>query len=206
MKNLKMGRGPAAWAALVFLFVLLFSGPALGVTEGGHGGEGGHGQAAGAGWKSTDTYRVLNFLVLAGALFFAVRKPAKQALAGRVEDIRKELASLEDKKKAAEAELAAFGERLGKMDAEAKAIVDDYVALGKAAKARILAEAEKAADRLRDQARRHMEHELSEARRALKEEILNRAMALSEERIRTGINEEDQNRLVGEYLEKVVAQ
>ncbi|MBU2490450.1 MAG: ATP synthase F0 subunit B [Proteobacteria bacterium] len=202
MKNRNpRGRRLLAVTALIFVSFLLLAPPVMASSEGGHGEA-----APSAGWRATDTYRVLNFLVLAGVLFFAVRKPAKAALAGRIEDIKKELADLEERKQAAQAEMKAYEERLSKMDAEARTIVEDYVAQGEAAKARILDEAGKAAERLKEQAKRHMDHEFDEARRALKEEILNRAVALSEEKIRTGINDEDQNRLVGEYLEKVVAQ
>ncbi|MDP3283103.1 MAG: hypothetical protein Q8M56_01575, partial [Desulfobacterales bacterium] len=39
------------------------------------GGEGGHGEGVPKGWVATDTYRVMNFVVLAAGLFFLLRKP-----------------------------------------------------------------------------------------------------------------------------------
>ncbi|MBW1988428.1 MAG: ATP synthase F0 subunit B [Deltaproteobacteria bacterium] len=209
------GRGLWVLAVLVFTGLLLFSGPVLAVSEQGHGAgeeaaaeegghDGGHGEGS-AGWRKTDTYRVLNFLVLAGALVFVARKPAKAALSGRIEDIKKELSDLEEKKAQTEAEIQLAEKRLASMDEEAKKILEDYEKQGLAAKERILAEAEKAAERLKEQAARHLENEFKEARRALKEEIVNRAVALSEERIKSSISSEDQGRLVNEYLEKVVA-
>jgi len=39
----------------------------------------------------TDTFRVMNFTVLAVALFFVLRKPLSQALNGRIKGIKDEL-------------------------------------------------------------------------------------------------------------------
>ena len=58
-------------------------------------GEGSHGSAAVKGWADTDTYRVFNFAVLAIALFMVLRKPASNALNGRIERIKEQLSDLE---------------------------------------------------------------------------------------------------------------
>jgi hypothetical protein len=94
--------------ALAALLTLGFGGPALGAADGGHG-EGDHGGGA-KGWVATDTYRVMNFGVLAIALFFLLRKPVSKALNARIEGIKEELADLEGRKQKAEKELPTTSE------------------------------------------------------------------------------------------------
>jgi F-type H+-transporting ATPase subunit b len=84
--------------------------------------------------------------------------------------------------------------------------LDDFVRQGEAARDKILAEAARAADRLQEQAQRHMTHELKQAQDRLKEQMLAKAVAMGEKLIKDNINEADQQRLVDEYLDKVVAQ
>ncbi|WP_051327507.1 ATP synthase F0 subunit B [Desulfatibacillum aliphaticivorans] len=171
-----------------------------------HGGEGGHGASDWKTWKDIDYQKVLNFAILFGFLFWVVRKPAGAALTGRIEDIQKELDDLEARRKAASEEVAAINARLQNLEGEAQKIVDDYVAQGEVAREKILAEARKAADRLTDQAQRHMEHEVADAKKRLRTEILEKAIAMGEQLIAKNITEQDQDRLVGEYLDKVVTQ
>ncbi|MEW5736546.1 MAG: hypothetical protein AB1921_17000 [Thermodesulfobacteriota bacterium] len=172
--------------------------------EGGHGG--GHGAAHGGGWTKTDTYRVMNFAILAAALIYCMRRFGAPAMNSRIASLEKELNDLNERKQAAEAELAAHTQRLDSLASEAEKIVADYVAQGKAAREKIMAEAETAADRLREQARRHLEHELADAKDRLRAEIMKEAVAVGEGLIKKNINAQDQDRLVTEYLDKVVSQ
>jgi F-type H+-transporting ATPase subunit b len=189
---------------MLILVILLFLGTAGTVfasSGGGHGEEG----AAPKGWVATDTYRVMNFVVLAVALFFVLKKPVSQALSGRISGIKTELEELEAKKKEAEKQLAEYNEKLSKLDGEAEAIIQEYVRQGEEAKARILKEAESAAEKLEEQAQRHIDHEFKQAKKALQTEIVQKALSKAEEIIKAKITDEDQDRLVDEYLEKVVA-
>lgn len=189
--------------ALAVLLTLGFGGPALGATDGGHG-EGDHGGAA-KGWVATDTYRVMNFGVLAIALFFLLRKPVSKALNARIEGIKEELADLENRKQKAEKELAEYEQKLSSMDQEAQKIIAEYERQGEEARKRILAEAEQAADKLQQQAQRNIAFEYKQAKARLQEEVLDEALSKAEALIRSSMTGEDQERLVDEYLEKVVA-
>ena len=164
-----------------------------------------HGEAHGKGWVATDTYRVMNFAVLAIGLFILLRKPVAQALNSRIDGIKDQLEELESKKKAAEAELAKYEDKLSKLESEADTIIEDYKRQGEEAKARILKEAESAADKLEEQAKRNIEHEFEQAKNKLKAEVLEQAMEKAEEMIKSRISPDDQERLVDEYLDKVVA-
>lgn len=166
---------------------------------------GDHGAAAPKGWVATDTYKVMNFAVLAIALFFIARKPVAAFFSSRVQDIREELADLEKQKKEAQERLDGYADRLAKLEKESSAIVDEYVKQGEAAKKRILAEAQAQAEKLEDTAKRNIEQEFKSARLKLQQEIADKALVKAEALVKEAITAQDQDRLVDEYLNKVVA-
>ncbi len=170
----------------------------------GSGGEGGHGGGT-KGWVNTDTYRVMNFAVLAAALFFLLRKPMSQALDARIKGIREQLSDLEARKKESEKELAVYNEKLLLLDREAETIVAGYIRQGNDARERVLREAESAAQKLEEQALRNIEQEFKRARLQLQEDITEKALQKAEALIKNKITTDDQDRLIDEYLEKVVA-
>ena len=162
--------------------------------------------ASGKGWVTTDTARVMNFVVLVVLLFLALRKPVSQALSGRITGIQEELDELEAKKAAAEKKLAEYDTQIASLEGEAEKIVAEYIKQGEEAKKRILEESQKAADKLEEQARKNIEHEFQSVKNKLQGDILEKALVKAEELVKGKITEDDQNRLVDEYLEKVVAQ
>lgn len=163
---------------------------------------GGHGTK---GWVATDTYRVMNFAVLAIALVILLKKPLSQALSGRIKGIQAQLEDLEAKKLEAEKVLSEYNAKISRLSQEADAIVADYIRQGNEAKARILKEAESSAFKLEEQARRNIENEFELAKQKLQQDIFEKAMVKAEEIIKKNITAADQNRLVDEYLDKVVA-
>lgn len=184
---------------VVMVLILSFSGIAIGSSEEGQG------ETEAKGWNATDTYRVMNFVVLALALFFLLRKPASQALGARIKGIKGQLEELEERKKDAEKELAEYNEKLSLLDQEAGKIVQSYIKQGNEAKARILKEAKSAAQKLEEQAKRNIEHEFKRAKFELQEDILEKSLLKAEEIIKNKITVEDQKKQIDEYLEKVVA-
>ena len=163
------------------------------------------GDSGAKGWVKTDWFRVMNFVVLAGVLVFILRKPVSQALSSRIKDIQEQLESLEAQRAAAEKQLAQYNEKLSQIESEAAKIVDAYIKQGNVAKAKILKEAEQTAEKLRAQARRNIEHEFEQAKLNLQKEIFETSLAKAEEIIKSKISDEDQDKIVDAYLEKVVA-
>jgi F-type H+-transporting ATPase subunit b len=157
------------------------------------------------GWGKLDWFRLMNFAVLAAALFFLLRKPISQALSARIKNIQEQLASLEAQKAEAEKQLAKYNDKLSKLESEAQKIVESYIKQGKEAKARILKEAEAAAEKLQAQARRNIENEFGKARQELQREVLEKSLARAEQTLKKEITTRDQDKLVDEYLKKVVA-
>lgn len=190
-------------AAGILLMLFLISAPVIGwaASESGHGAE-----AAAKGWVLTDTYRVMNFAVLAAVLFFLLRKPVSQVLKNRIKGIQDQLKDLEVRKKKAEKVLAEYEERLAQLDREAEKIVAEYVRQGEEARGRIIREAQAAADKIEQQARRNIAHEFRIAKLKLQGEVLEKALRKAEEKIKGRITSADQKKLVDEYIQKVVVQ
>ena len=156
-------------------------------------------------WKLTDWYKVLNFSILAIAVFLVARKPVSNFLNGRIQGIKEQLSELEASKKEAEKKLARYNEKFNRLEQETEKLIADYVKQGNEAKERIIKEAGAAADKLEDQAKKNIENEFKKAKEKLQAEILEQALAKAEEIIKNKITNQDQDRLVDEYLEKVVA-
>ena len=196
-------KAPVAVIGILLLVLMFTAGFVYAASGGGHSS----GEGSGAkGWAKTDWFRVLNFVVLAGILFFVLRKPIAEALSSRIEGIKAQLADLEAQKEDAEKKLAAYNEKLSRLEKEAEKIVSDYIQQGNEAKARIIQEAEAAAEKLQAQARRNIEHEFELAKQQLQQEVLEKSLVKAEEIIKGKITEKDQDRLVDEYLAKVVSE
>ncbi len=181
------------------LFVLLLLSMGVVNALGASGGEGGA-----KGWVATDTWRVMNFVVLLVALIFVLRKPISQALSSRIKNIREQLESLEAQKAEAEKQLAQYNEKLSQLENEAEKIVEGYIKQGNEAKAKILKEAEATAEKLQVQARRNIEHEFGKARQELQRQVVEKSLVKAEETLKKAITAQDQDNLVDEYLDKVV--
>jgi F-type H+-transporting ATPase subunit b len=196
-------QGAKRFAAAIFILVLVFTVMSISaVMASSEGGEGGGGTK---GWVSTDTFRVLNFVVLAVALVFILRKPLSQALSSRIKGIKEQLEDLEARKAEAEKKLAEYKAKLAQLEGEAEKIIDEYVKQGQEAKSRILKEAEASAEKLKAQAHRNIEHEFEQAKLKLQEDIFVSSLQKAEQIIRNKITADDQDRIVDEYLKKVVA-
>ena len=188
----------AGMMVVVAVLLLFFSGVAFGSSGSGEGKKP-------KGWAATDTYRVINFSVLVGGLFFLLRKPVSQVLNNRIKGIKDELGELETKKNEAEKRLSEYSERLSLLDVEAEKIMAGYIKQGEETRTRLIEEAKSTVKKLEAQAGRNIEHEFRQAKLKLQEGIFKKAIAKSEEIIKGEITSEDHERLIDEYLKKVVA-
>jgi F-type H+-transporting ATPase subunit b len=194
-KHLMIKKGSILLVIMTMLF-LCFTGISAAASE--------H-EAESKGWAATDTYKVMNFGVLAIGLFLLLKKPVSQALNSRIKGIKDQLDELEEKKMAAEKQLAQYNEKFSNLEQEAEKLIEDYIRQGNEAKARIIEEAKQAAEKLEEQARRNIEHEFKRAKLELQQEVVEKALKKSEEIIKSKITDKDQEKLVDEYLDKVVA-
>jgi F-type H+-transporting ATPase subunit b len=200
ISGLKRRSGPQRVRVILFAVLVIFVLFSMATAMAASGEEGGA-----KGWVATDTYRVMNFVVLLAILVFILRKPISQALSSRIKSIREQLESLEAQKVEAEKQLAQYNEKLSLLESEAEKIVEGYIKQGNEAKAKILKEAEATAEKLQEQARRNIEHEFGKARQQLQREVVEKSLVKAEETLKKAITAKDQDKLVDEYLDKVVA-
>ena len=151
-------------------------------------------------------WRSVNFLVFAGLLFYILTKkfPVKDIFAKRSQEIAQSLEDLETQKAAAEKALADAEARLAKVAAEREQLLKQFVAEGEVEKAKIIEKAEMVAARIKDMAALSIAQETKKAAQQLKKEVAEQATQLAEELIKKKITPADQNKLVEEYLQKVV--
>ncbi len=149
-------------------------------------------------------WRTTNFIVLAGVLFYVLRKPLSQGLNNRRQNIAQTLSDLEEKKAQAEAGFKELEAKLADMEAERDRIMADYIRSGEDEKNKIIAGAQDMADRIKKQAEVTIQQEISKAKEELTREIAEMSASMAEDLVRKNINDQDQQRLVEEYLNKVV--
>jgi F-type H+-transporting ATPase subunit b len=202
-RYVEMLRKPAVMTGIQIILLVLLAGLGFANEAGEHGGgHGGHGGAAQ--WKDF-MWRCIDFAALVLIMVWAVKKAdMKKALADRQAGIDKALREAEEVKGAAEKKFAEYNARLAQANKEVeelqKVIREDALA----EKARIVAEAKVAAERIKDQAKVMADQEIVRARTELREEAAHLSVQLAEQTLKGAMGPSDQDRLVGEYLTKVV--
>ncbi|MEW6264445.1 MAG: F0F1 ATP synthase subunit B [Thermodesulfobacteriota bacterium] len=165
--------------------------------------------ASGGGGVSTQKFwdfvwRAWNFLVLFIALFLLLRKPAAKFFAGRRANIAETLSDLERKKAQAEDRYREMEAKLADLAGEREKILAEYVKAGEEERDRIIAHAREMAERIKKQAEVTIAQEINSAKAALRKEVAASAAALAEDLIKQKMTDQDQDRLVEEYISKVV--
>jgi F-type H+-transporting ATPase subunit b len=150
-------------------------------------------------------WRVLDFAVLVAIAVWALKKAnVKGSLADRRAGIDKALKDAEAAREAAERK---YSEYSAKLAAAGKEIDEIHAAIrreGELEKERIIAEAKASGEKIREQATRTAAQEVLKARAELRAEAARLAVQLAEQTLREKIGRNDQDRLVGDYLTKVV--
>jgi F-type H+-transporting ATPase subunit b len=150
-------------------------------------------------WK-----RVLNFAIMAGVLIFLFKKfNLKGFFIKRTEKIAHTLNELETKKKEAEQTYQEYREKLAQLDKETDRILQEYIEQGEREKARIIANAEKAAAEIQQQTDMAIEQEIKSAKEDLKREIAELSVAAAETLLKERIGNKDQKKLVDDFMTKV---
>ena len=175
------------------VYCLLFiASPVLAAEEGGHGGESGM------------VWRIVNFAILALALFLMLRYlKVKDFFADRKKSIRTELEEAKKAKEEAEKKVKEFELKFSFLGKRIEEIYQEIREEGEIEKKRIIEEAVKISDRIQEQARLAAEQEIKKAMEEIKGEIAKVAVEMAEEILRGELSAADHERLIKEYLEKV---
>ncbi len=168
------------------------------------GGEHGHAADSLSPAKLKDLlWRTLNFAALLFILIKFLAKPIANALGARRRGIKEKFEDLEARKAEADSAYRIYEDKLSKIEQEVNKIIENAIAQGEAEKQRIIDEATQAAENIKRQAEMAVQHNLAEAQRLLREEIADQAVIMAEELIKKNMREDDQVKLINDYLEKV---
>jgi F-type H+-transporting ATPase subunit b len=201
MKGVRLLKTRWLMALLTGVAWVILAGVAV-ASEAAHGGHGG----VDPGKIKDLMWRTVNFVVFAGILGYLLIKkfPVKDFFAKRSQEIAQALSELEAQKAAAAQALQEAEARLALVAAERDQIIQQFVEEGQLEKAKIIQKGEMVATRIKDMAALSIAQETKKAAQELKQEVASQATQLAEELIKKKITPADQQRLVDEYLEKVV--
>jgi F-type H+-transporting ATPase subunit b len=194
------------WIRPVFtasaILLLLAGLAAIGFAS--EGAEGSHNSHAALQMKDL-AWRTLNFALLAALVIWIIKKfKVGQLLADRRAGIEKALQEAVKAREAAEKKYAEYSDKLSRATKEIDEIYASIKKEGELEKERIIAEAKASAEKIKQQAEQTAAREVLKARAELQAEAARLAVQLAEQTLREKVGKDDQNRLVGEYLTKVV--
>ncbi len=156
-----------------------------------HAEEGGH---------VIDIWKVLNFLLLAGGLYYVWKKFLSKAIEKKQSDIRDAITEASRAKEEAEQAALKYRQDLDALESKLASIIEGLRAEGEAEKARIMEEATQAAERIRRQARITADQEIKKAKIEIREEVADLAVKLAAELLEKELGPEDQQRLIRNYI------
>lgn len=147
--------------------------------------------------------RLFNFAILAGVLVYFLRRPIQDYLQTRSGQIRHDLVTAAEMRRAATDQLDQIQRRMAALPAELEALKTRGAEDIAAEKARIAETAKTERERLLDQTRREIQMRLRVARRELTELAAQLSVQVAEQRIKRNITPDDQLRLLDRYANQV---
>ncbi|MGH9160283.1 MAG: hypothetical protein ACRD2X_09895 [Vicinamibacteraceae bacterium] len=163
-----------------------------------HAEDAGHGES---GWRTIAT--LVNFLVLAGGLYYFLRTPLAGHLAGRADGIRSALAEAESTRKTASAQLTEVEAKLQALPREIETLRQRGVEEIAAEEARIRQATEEERHRMVTQARREIDLALRVAKQELVAHAASLAVDVASDHLRETMTPADQERLITRYVADV---
>jgi F-type H+-transporting ATPase subunit b len=148
-------------------------------------------------------WRTLNFAALVVILVKFGVKPIANMLSSRQMAIKEQFEDLEARRAEADKSYHVYEEKLAQIDQEIKKIIETAIAQGEAEKERIITDANRAAGDIKRQAEMAVQHEIAAAKLQLRAEVANQAVLMAEELIRKNLQQDDQVKLIEDYLKKV---
>jgi F-type H+-transporting ATPase subunit b len=150
-------------------------------------------------------YHVLNFALLVAVLVWFGRKPVRTFLAERRVGIVENLKGAEGVLAEAESRLTEWQRKIRSLDVELEQIRATARDRAEAERARILADAEAVAERIRRDAASVVGQEVRRAQAALRREAGDLAVEIAERLLREGVTQADRARLVDEFVQRIAA-
>lgn len=183
------------------IFLIVFSVAVAYAVE--HGAEGAAAEHHGNDWMNF-FWRVLNFVVFLGIIWFAAGKKIVGFFSSRRYNIETELDELAKRKEEAEKKLADVERNIANVQSEREKIIEEFKAQGEALKASIVEKAEQQAELIKRQAQLTAEQEAKYAMENMRKELAEMITQAAEKALEEKLTKEEHEKLIDKYLTKVV--
>lgn len=170
-------------------WVLASAAPLLAAEE----GEGGHGAG--------EIPRIVNFAILATILVLALRKPIRDYVNAKTDQIREQLKEAKAKQERADVERQRADGLLSTLDEEVDKAKEEARRAAEAERDRILQTAEQEAARIRELAKREVATEVEAGRRKLLARATELAVDLAHKKLQTTMTDADRNKLIDRSID-----
>lgn len=167
------------------------------------GGEGG-GEGGGNKWFDF-AWKAFNAALLIGFLAWLLAPKIKSFFAGRRQEIKESLENATVQKAEAEKQYREYAEKIDKASQEIDGIFEMIKAQGVVEKQKIIEDATKVAQKMKEDAQARIEQELKKASGQLRSEAVVLAVQMAEEILKKNITAQDHEAMVKEYMDKVVS-
>ena len=184
----------------VVALVLGVAAVAYAAGDGEHAAEAAH---HGLNWKDF-LFRVVNFVLVFGVIAKLAGKKIVGFFRGRGEAIENQLSDLESRKAEAAKRLAEIEASISNLSDEKARIEDEYRRQGEALRDSIVAAAEAKAVQIKEQAASAAAAEARVAMQELRAQLADSVVAAAKASLEKKLTAKDQDKLVDEYLTKVV--
>ncbi len=179
--------------AFIFLIIVNFA-YAEGHAEGGYSKS----QWFDFAWKTLD------FVLLVGFLYWMLAAKIKEFFVGRRQEIKESMEIAAVQKTEAEKKYREYSEKIDKASQEIDGIIEMIKAQGVAEKQKIVEDAGKVAQKMKEDAQSRIEQEFNKASHQLRSEAVQLSVAMAEEILKKNITAQDHEVMVKEYIDKVV--
>jgi F-type H+-transporting ATPase subunit b len=147
--------------------------------------------------------KIFNVALVIGVLVWIGRKPLAEFFKNRTQSIREQLEEAQQARRDAEARLAEMQDRMRNLDEELKEIRSASEREAGAEYERLVAEAERDAEKIVARARQEIDGMTRAAHLELKAHAAELSVRLAEEKIREVITDEDRARLFGQFVRQL---
>jgi len=148
-------------------------------------------------------FHPINFVILAVILVRQARRPIHDHIVRRSDTVREQLEKSEKARKEAEARASELDARLQALTGEIDAMKVQAAADVKEEAARLVANAEAMANRMKTDADKLLRDEVARARVQMRQEVIGLAIDLAARMLSEKVNQDDQRRLADEYLRQM---
>jgi F-type H+-transporting ATPase subunit b len=149
-------------------------------------------------------WRVANFIVLIWFLYWVAAKKIKEFFLERRQNIKSTIDEKAAEKEDTEKKFREYSAKLDKATEEIQNIFEMIKSQGTVEKEKIIEDAKKAAEKMKEDAQTRMEQEFKAARNQLRAEAAKLSVEIAEELLKKNIKPEHHEYMVKDYLDKVV--